>query len=735
VVEYGTHPDSEHLHVLKVSTGAETLDIVCGAPNARKGLKGVLARPGDIIPESGEKLKKSKIRGVESQGMMCSERELGLGQNHEGIIELPANAKAGDAAAKYLDLDVIYDAEVTPNRPDLLGIAGIARDMAAGGMGEFVPPAMRKVSGSFDCPIKVRNETPDTAPYFNVRYIRGVKNSASPAWLAQFLSIYGKSISALVDITNYCLYSYCRPLHAFDADKIKGDVVIRKAKEGEKFLGLDGKEYILAAGDTAICDDTGVISLAGIMGGASTASDMNTRNILLESAYFDPGAIRRSAKRLGIETDSKYRFERGIDPASCEPGLDEATAMAIELCGGEASRIVSTGANPLMPATIDFPAAYFARRIGVEMPVRRMCEILAGLGCAASVKGESLLITPPSWRPDLAAKEDITEELIRVEGMDKIPLVPIECNNMSPVIPAEFAREARARRALAGRGLLEIDTWSFMSSAKELDAKEPIRVSNPITSDLDALRQSLVPNLLDALSSNIARSTKNLGMFEIAPAFLGGKPGEQREHAAAVRTGQADAQSWWIKAREYDIYDIKADLMALLSLYGIGEEKLKFDTQGIPPWANPRASAKVMLKGAQIALFGEVHPSALKKFGIKQGVAFFECNLDALPPAKRERTQKRPAALSEYQSTPREFSIVVDASTPIKQIYDAIAALNDKNITDITIFDIYGMGEKKAVGVSLALQAQDKTLSDAEIVRSFEGAIAAVEKTGGELRK
>ena len=742
VVEETPHPDSDHLHLLKVDTGGGIIQVVCGAPNAKKGLIGILARPGDIIPESGEKLKKGNIRGQASEGMMCSERELGLGTDHDGIIELPAGAKAGEAApgalAKTYTIDVVFEAEVTPNRPDYLGVIGIARDLAAGGYGEFIAPKIESMKGSFDCPVKIENKAPEFAKQFDIRYVRGVNNGPSPKWLGDYLNLCGgKAISALVDITNYCVVDICRPLHAFDADKVKGAITVGLAKGGEKFLALDGNEYTLAGGDIVIRDDTGVISLAGIMGGSATSCTPETKNVILESAYFDPVAIRRSAKRLGIESDAKYRFERGVDPASTEWGMEFATKIIIDICGGEASHVARTGANAWRAPGVEFPIEYFKRRIGIDMDKETMAGILKRLGCEVKEKGDTLLINPPSWRGDIAAKEDITEELIRIYGYDKLPENHVAADGMRPVLDARQSRRGAARRLLAARGLVEVYTWSFMSSAKDSGTDEPIRLANPITAELDIMRRSIIPNLLDGLAANAARSIRSAHIFEIAPVFASGRPGDQRLCAAGARCGNMREKDWSAPAAPVSAYDAKADALALLALYGIDAAKVRYSTDGLPRWAHPHRGAAISYGGKTVGYFGEVHPLALKKSGIKNiAAAAFEIDLDTLPEAAKKTPAKKKLALSEFQPIERDFAFVLEAGVNADEILRAARTASEA-ISAARIFDIYtgtNLGGKKSVALSVEIVPAGKTLTDAEIQAISDRIIANAAKLGGVLR-
>ena len=744
IVECENHPDSDHLHLLKVNIGTEILDVVCGAPNARKGLKGILARPGNIIPLDGTKLKKGMVRGRESNGMMCSEKELGLGDNHDGIIELPSDVKAGDSAisalSKIYNLDVIYDGNVLPNHPDYLGVLGIARDLAAGGFGELLMPEINEVKGKFKSPITVENNATADAHEFNTRYIKDVKNGPSPKWLVDYLSsVEMNSISALVDITNYCLHSLNRPLHVFDADKIKGKLVVDYAKGGEEFIALDGNTYILNAGDIVIRDDNGIQSLAGVMGGLATSCTMETKNVLLESAYFNPVVIRKTARQLKIESDSKARFERGIDPCCTVWGMEFATNKILEICGGEASEICKTGKCEFKEYTIDFPVSYFAKRVGFDIPKTDMITILSNLGCKVSDNGEILSIIPPSYRQDLEGKADITEELVRVYGFEKLPAVSVKPEGDEKVVDTKIIHKTKLPRTLASRGLTEVYTWSFMSDKKEFDVKESIKIINPIASDLNVMRQSIIPNLLDGVKANLSRSIMTSNLFEIGPVFYGNKPTEQNTSVAGIRQGLSGVKDWANSAKLPSFYDVKNDVFAVLSVFGVNASSVKFETKDLPSWLNPYKSASIIFANKIIGYVGEIHPLTLKKFGIKNAnVVAFEINLDLMPESKSKGTAKKKLTISDFLPINRDFAVIIDDTVPAGNILNAVKNSNKEYIKDAVIFDIY-KGEKldsdkKSVAVHITIEQKDKTLTEDEINVIFNSAINSVVKLGGILR-
>lgn len=746
IVECSKHEDSDHLHLLKVNTGEEITDIVCSAPNVRKGLFGILARPGNIIPHTGIKFKKGIIRGKESNCMMCSVYELELGTDHDGIIDIPLElgAKAGDNAldvlAKMYPIDVVYDAEVTPNRPDYLGVMGIARDLYAGGHGEFITPVLKEVKGEFSSKIKVKNEITEDAKEFNIRYIKGVKNGPPPKWLTDYLtSVEMKTISALVDITNYSLHNICRPLHVFDADKIKGDLVINYAKHGEKFTGLDGNEYTLAEGDIVIRDDNGIQSLAGIIGGLDTACTMDTTNVILESAYFNPLPIRKTAKRLGVESDAKYRFERGIDMMCTVWGMDFATNLITDICGGTPSDIIKTGVCAHTQTKIDFPISYFSQLIGFDMEKKTMIEILKKLGCEVSDLGESLCIIPPSFRNDLMEKHDITEELIRIHGYDKLPSISVTPSSIKPVLSADDKRRCTLPRILAARGLTEVYTWSFMSDKKEFNVKKSITISNPITSELNVMRQSIIPNLIDGVASNIVRSHPTSNLFEVGPVFYGKNPGEQHLAVSGVRAGLSEEKNWDTQAKIVSVFDIKEDIFAVLKHFGIESDKIKYTTEDLPSWLHPYKSAGIIFGNKLIGYFGEISPITLKKFGVKNTtIVAFEINIDLLPLAKdKKTTAKKKIVISDLQPISRDFAFIVDMDTKADEILKSVKKFNEL-ISSAKIFDIYTGDKlpkgKKSMAINITIQATLKTLTDEEIQNISNAVIVNITGLGGELR-
>ncbi len=748
VVACVDHPDSDHLHILKVDTGAETVQVVCGAPNARAGMKGILARPGVTIPIDGTVLKKGKIRGVESQGMMCSFRELCLGDDHHGIVELDTDAPAGTPVAEVLNLDPVIDLSITPNRADCLGVRGIARDLAAKGLGVFKDVAVAKVPGGFASPVAVRLDFPvgkeGACPLFVGRFIRGVKNGPSPRWLQDRLTAVGlRPISALVDITNYVSLSRARPLHVFDADKLTGDVAARFARDGETLVALDGREHVLASDIVAICDGAGVQSIAGVMGGVATGCTETTVNVFVESAVFDPIAVAHAARTLQIDSDARYRFERGVDPASAIDGAELATALILDFCGGEASHPVIAGAESAPRAAIFFRPERVATLGGLEVPAAEIVGVLTRLGCAVETDGERLSVTPPSWRGDLAAEHDLVEEVLRVVGYDAVPAVPMpRLPMLKTVLTDAQRRRGWMRRALAARGLTEAVTFSFMDSrqAGAFGWSDPIlKVDNPISSELDVMRPSVLPNLVTASARNAARGIADVALFEVGPQFDGPNLGEQRLVAAGVRTGKTGPRHWGQPPRGVDVFDAKADALAALEAVGAPTNGVQI-RRDAPSWYHPGQSGTISLGRTVIAAFGTLHPGAVKKLGVKGRVVGFEVFLDSLPTLKKKQGKTRPLfRVSPYPAVDRDFAFVVDETVEAERLTRAIAGANKELVRAVSVFDVFsgealGAG-KKSVALSVTLQAMDRTLKDEEIEVTAQKIIAAVtQSTGGTLR-
>ena len=746
------HPQADRLRLCSVSTGKENLQIVCGAPNARAGIKVVLARPGTVIPATGEALKLGTIRGVESRGMMCSARELLLGEDHDGIIELKPGADVGAPViaaledAGLLANDPLFDVSITPNRGDAASVWGIARDLAAAGLGTLKTEKVQPVAGKFPSPVKVSldfaPENKIACPIFAGRLIRGVKNGPAPKWVQDKLKSVGmKSISALVDATNLVSQDRGRPLHVFDAGRLTGNIRARMATDGEQVLALDDATYTLDHNAIVIADDTHALGIAGIMGGKDSGSYDDTVNVFLESAYFDPAMIARTGRKHGIISDARYRFERGVDPQFVLPGLELATQLILDWCGGEASDVVIAGELPPPHAPISFDPAFVEKLGGITVPRARIIEILSELGFVVEEHGATLQVVPPSWRHDVDGPADLVEEVVRIHGLDGVASVPLERDHAvaAPVLSKAQRRTRTARRALAVRGFNECVSFSFIARDQAAlfgggdDARQ---LSNPIASDLDALRPAILPSLLAAAARNAARGFANLQLFEIGAAFDTGMPGAQKTVAAAIRTGNAERH--WQKAGEpANLFAVKADLLAALEAI-TGAPMSAPITQGAPSWYHPGRSGTIAMGPKVIAQFGELHPKVLGAFDIKVPVAGFEIFLDAIPDAKTKGKAKPLFQPSPFQAIERDFAFVVDAGLAAAEIVKAVKQADRALVDTVTVFDVYegkGVPEgQKSVAVAVRIQPASATLTDAEIEALNQKIVAAALKLGATLR-
>jgi phenylalanyl-tRNA synthetase beta chain len=742
------HPDADKLNLLSVDTGSETLQIVCGAPNCYAGMKGVLAREGMVIPVYGEKLKKSKIRGIESQGMMCSERELKLGEDHSGIIDLPKDAKVGTAATDYLKVDPVFEIAITPNRQECLGVRGIARDLAAAGIGKFKDVQIEPIKGTFKSPIDVKIEDSDACPQYAARYIKGVKNCESPEWLKNRLTAIGlRPINALVDITNYINYDRARPLHVFDADKLTGDITVRLAKQGEKFIALDEKEYELEDTMLGICDDAGIQAVGGVMGGINSGSGDDTVNVVVESAMFNPISIAQTGRKLQLESDSRYRFERGVDPAITELGAEMATKMILDICGGEPAELVVAGKQPDTTREITMRPERVKQLCGIEISKEDITKTLTALGFEVKDTGNTLTVVPPTWRCDVEGEHDLVEEAVRIYGYDNIPAVSVTRgeNLVKQALPGNQRKNVAVRRALAARSMYETITWSFTNSkdAKLFRTadKKTIRLANPISSDLDEMRPSLLVNLIQAASKNIARGYTNLALFEVGAEFFGKTPKEQQTVATGIRTGQTGERNWSQAPRSIDVFDAKADAIAALAAADAPAMNLQV-TADAPSYYHPGKSGALRLGKNVLAYFGEIHPRVLKAMGLKETVVAFETYLEAIPAKKGKKQTKTKALLrpSQFQAVARDFAFIVDKDVKADDVLKSAKSADKELITDAIMFDVYegkNMAEgKKSLAIQITIQPTEKTLSDKEIELIGNKVVQAVSKrTGGELRK
>jgi phenylalanyl-tRNA synthetase beta chain len=742
VVEAVQHPNGDRLRVCQVDTVDGRKEIVCGAPNARAGLVTIYAPLGTYIPGSGITLEPRAVRGVVSNGMLCSAAELEIAEESDGILELDPALPVGVPAAEALGLEAVIDFEVTPNRPDWLGVVGIARDLAAAGLGRFKDPAPAAVPGTFPCPIDIRLSAPDACPAFAGRLIRGLKNGPSPAWLQARLKAIGlRPINALVDVTNLVTYDRARPLHVYDAALVTGGFIeARLGRPGEEVAALDGRTYEVTPEMCVIADGSGAIGLGGVMGGASTGCSETTTEVFIESAWFDPLRTAQTGRDTGIVSDAQYRFARGVDPLSLVPGLELATRLILELCGGEASEILSVGQAPVKADPIRFEPAYVRRLSGLDISEARTWSILADLGFTR--RGD--FVTPPSWRPDVDGKADLVEEVARITGYDSLPDTPLPeaPRPAGGVLTPRQARTRVARRALAAAGYAEAITWSFTSRANAAlfgGGQQSLQLANPIAADLDCMRPSILPGLIEAVGRNARRGFPDAALFEIGPVFAGDEPSDQRTAIAAVLAPHGPRR--WGGAPPEDLFSLKADLMGLLDELGAPVAGLQLVQEGTPPWWRPGRAARLQLgPKTQIAAFGEIHPGVLKTLDAPDPVYAFEIWLEAIPEPKKRAAKTRPAlALSPLMPLTRDFAFVVAGDTPAGDVVRAVQSADRVLIAGARVFDVYegpGVSEGfKSVAVEVTIQPRDKTLTDAEIDALSSRIVAAAAKaTGAKLR-
>jgi phenylalanyl-tRNA synthetase beta chain len=755
VISAEKHPKADRLKVCMVDTGdGSPVQVVCGAPNARAGMKSVFARPGAYIPGKKITLGVGKIRDVESRGMLVSEAELELSDNHEGIIELPEDAPLGAPYARLMGLDdAVLDVAVTPNRADALGVHGIARDLAATLIGEFRDKPIKPVPGKFPCPVKVKldfGSTPSLCPAFALRLIRGVKNGPSPAWAQNKLRAIGlRPINALVDVTNLLTYDRSRPLHVFDAAKVKGNLTVRRAKEGESLLALDGRIYGLDPEICVIADEKGVESLAGIMGGEESGVSEATTDVLVESALWDPPNIAQTGRRLGITSDARYRFERGVDPNFAVPGLELATKLILEICGGEPSEIVVAGAIPDTGRTIDFPLNYVRKLAGLDATPAEIKRVLTALGFLIAGSGDTVKVSPPSWRGDIEGKADLVEEVVRILGLERVPATEFPRGEQArrPVLTTMQKRARSAKRALAANGLVEAVTWSFIAQPMaELfgGGKPNLALANPITMELSDMRPSLVPGLALAAQKNADRGFPDVALFEVGQVFTGDRPEDQLTAASSVRRGIAkssgEGRHWSTSAAPADAFDGKADALAALAAAGAPVEKLQI-VPGGPAFLHPGRSATIQL-GPKLVLgwFGELHPTTLEALDVEGALAVSEVYLDRVPKPKARATLSKPKLeLSPFQPVTRDFAFIVDRGLLAEAILRAAEGADKDLISKVDVFDVYeGKGVeagKKSVAIAVTLQPREKTLTDEEIDAVAKKVVTEVTKrTGAVLR-
>ncbi|MCC6926224.1 phenylalanine--tRNA ligase subunit beta [Novosphingobium sp.] len=740
------HPNADKLQVLSVDVGAgEPLQVVCGAPNARAGMVGVLGLAGAIVPNGGFELKKSAIRGVESNGMMCSVAELDLGDDHDGIIELPGDAPVGTDFAAYHGADPVIDVAITPNRPDCMGVYGIARDLAAAGLGTLHPIAAQAVPGSFACPLPIRTDDAEGCPAFYGRVIRGVKNGPSPKWLQDRLKSAGqRPISALVDITNYVMLAYGRPAHAYDLAKLSGAIFARRAQDGESCLALNGKEYTLTSAMTVIADDNGVHDIAGIMGGEHSGCSDETTDVLLEVAYFDPVRIGDTGRALNLTSDARQRFERGVDPAFLDMGLALLTDLIVGICGGEPSEPVFAGQPPVAPKLIKYDPAMAERLGGVAIPEAQQRATLSALGFASDAAWN---VTVPSWRPDVDGAPDLVEEVVRIHGLDNIVSAPLPRLDgvARPTATAAQKLERKLRRAAAARGNNEAVTWSFLPEPEAdlfADGNGGLWVlQNPISEDMKAMRPSLLPGLLAAVRRNLDRGAAGLRLFELGRRYLRGAAGasDERLTLGLVLAGEKTARGWASgKAAMFDAFDAKGEAMALLAEAGAPVDNLQVMGEAGPQFHPGQSGTLRLGPKTVLARFGMLHPALLKQFDIDVAVAAVELFLDAIPSRKAADFARPHYAPPALQAVRRDFAFLVDGALPAGDLVRAIRGCDKANVVAARLFDDFrgqGVPEgQKSLAIEVTLQPGDKSYDEAELKAIAERVTAAAAKLGAVLR-
>ena len=739
------HPDADRLRVCRVLTDEGEKQIVCGAPNARAGITVVLAKPGDYVPGIDATLGVGRIRGIESHGMMASERELELSEEHDGIIELPS----GEVGQRFTDwlaanapekIDPMIHVKITPNRPDALGVHGIARDLAARGLGVLKPLREVVVEGGFPCPVRVTiaPEVADKAPFFSGRVLRGVRNGPSPEWLQKRLRAIGlRPINTLVDITNFFTYDLNRPLHVFDADKVAGDLVVRPSRAGEELLALDGRTYAFPEGTMVICDEAGPESIAGIMGGEATGCVDGTVNVFLESAYWDPITIAATGRALKINSDARYRFERGADPAFTLPGLDLATRMILDLCGGEASEATTAGAVPDTSRAYRLDPARTASLVGLDIPEATQRATLEALGFR--MQGDMAHV--PSWRPDVLGEADLVEEIARIAsltGLEGKPLPRPQPGVPKPILTPLQIREKAARRQAAALGYNECVTYSFIPGAHAAlfgGGGDAVRVENPISSEMTHLRPDLLPGLLAAAARNQARGFADLALFEIGPVFAGGEPGEQAVQLTGLLVGHNAPRDPFGSRRKVDLYDARADAEAVLAAIG-APAKAQINRK-LDGWWHPGRAGNIALGPNLLATFGEIHPRVLRDLDVKGPAVGFTVRIANVPFPKAQTATRPALEIAGFQAVERDFAFVVDPQVEALALVNAAAGADKALIERVTVFDQFtGLeGGRKSIAITARLQPRDRTLTDAEIEAVAQKIVEKVQKaTGGTLR-
>ena len=744
------HPNADKLKLCDVDLGeSKKVKVVCGATNARKNLLTIYAPPGSIIPKTKMKLKIVKIRGVESHGMLCSESELNMSNESEGIIELKNKDNMVGKNFFKSGGEKAIDIAVTPNRPDCLGVRGIARDLASFGIGRLKSQPPIKLKEKFQQSIKVsiKKEKNQGCGTFGSVYIRNVKNKESPEWLKKkIISLGLKPISAIVDTTNYVMFDLNRPLHAYDADKINKEIIVRNSKKGESFEALDNKKYTLQDGMCVIADKSGVLGLGGIIGGVRSGTELSTKNLLLESAYFHPDSIRKTAKKLNINTDAKFRFERGIDPNSIESGLKLATCMILDICGGESSKILITGNKKNNNKSIILKSDTFEKIIGTSISSNEIKKILSSLGFKIKISKNQYKVEVPSWRPDINQEIDLVEELIRIKGFDKIKIIAPEKIRNQDTLNYKQKLFHLSQRAIASKGYLETVTWSFTDAKVDQlfnQGSEEIGILNPISSDLNVLRRSIFSNICLHLKRNQDRGYEDLGIFEVGPIFFGKQPGQQLTVAGGVKTGLIGRKSWIDKPRKLDVFDIKSDVIRTLFELNLKESELLI-TKEAKNYYHPGRSGSICLKSDNkktLAYFGEIHPAIITTLDFKEKNVFgFEVFLDNIPESRNKiRSNKAKYKVSDYQKSERDFAFVIDKNYSANEIEILVKNVNPDLIQSVKTFDVFegqNLPEgKKSLAINVILQSVSKTLTDSDLEQISNKIIETVkEKTGATIR-
>ena len=752
IVNVEQHPNADRLSVCDVDIGKEEIvKVVCGAPNAKKDLITVYAPPGAVIPKNQMKLSVSKIRGITSYGMLCSESELKLSDESEGITELPSKKYNNQIGKKFFknNSPKVIDLSITPNRADCLGVRGVARDLAAAGAGKLKKFNANKIKfkGPQKIKVKISKEKNQGCSAFGSCLIKGIKNTESPKWLKdKILSLGQKPISAIVDVTNYIMFDLNRPLHVYDADKINGGIIVRNSKKGESFEALDNKKYTLQDNMCVISDKSGVLGLGGIIGGTRSGTELDTKNILLESAYFNPKFIRKTSKLINLDTDAKFRFERGIDPDSIEEGLVKAATLIQKICGGEISKLDVQKSETFKKIQIRFPISLFQSITGFKVAEKEIMKILTDLGFVIKKKNNDLNLTTPSWRPDILQPIDVVEEIVRIKGYDQIKTELPEKVRKKPTLNKQQKLFHFLKRSAASKGYYETVTWSFTDSKiNQLfkEDKNEVEIVNPISSDLNVLRSSIFSNLIIYLKKNLDRGFKDISFFEIGPIFHGKKPGQQKTVLAGLKSGKVSRHNWIENERFVDVFDAKRDVIQSLVEIGFNQNKFCIDSK-TPSYYHPGKSGAIYLNKNEnnpVAYFGEIHPNILKKIDIKtEALVCIEIYLDNIKEtSKKLKDQKKQYQYSDYQKSERDFAFVIDKNFKVQDLVNIISEVDKNLIRSVKVFDVYEgekiPNDKKSIALNVTIQSLEKTLNDEDLEKVNQLIISTVEsKSGAKIR-